>query len=64
MAVKKGKVRMTISMDAQSADAIKIFSDALKMTKSEFVEDVCMAFIHNVSVKQAERRKKAKKGDA
>ena len=62
--VKEGKVRMTISMDKESANAINIFSDAMKMSKSEFVEDVCMAFIQDVAKKQAERRKKAKKGDA
>ena len=56
---------MTISMDEQSAKAIQIFAEALHMKKSEFIEDVCMTFIHDVSQAQAERRKKkAKKGDA
>lgn len=69
MPVRKGKVVMTISMDEQSAKAIEIFSEALNMKKSEFIEDVCMAFIQDVSRKQAERRKKAeakakKKGKA
>lgn len=64
MAVRKGKVVMTISMDEQSAKAIQIFAEALNMKKSEFIEDVCMTFIHDVAQKQAERRKKAKKGDA
>ena len=65
MAVRKGKVVMTISMDEQSAKAIQIFAEALHMKKSEFIEDVCMTFIQDVSRKQAERRKKkAKKGDA
>lgn len=65
MGVRKGKVVMTISMTEQSAKAIEIFSEALNMKKSEFIEDVCMAFIQDVARKQAERRKKkAKKGDA
>lgn len=59
MAVRKGKVVMTISMSEQSAKAIEIFSEALNMKKSEFIEDVCMAFIQDVSRKQAQRRKEA-----
>lgn len=66
MAVRKGKVVMTISMDERSAEAIQMFADAMNMKKSEFIEDVCMAFIQDVAKKQAERRKlaeaKAKKG--
>jgi len=59
MGVRKGKVVMTISMDARSAEAIQMFSDAMNMKKSEFIEDVCMAFIQDVAKKQAERRKLA-----
>ena len=60
MAVRKGKVVMTISMSEQSAKAIEIFSEALNMKKSEFIEDVCMTFIQDVSRKQAQIRKEAK----
>ena len=57
---------MTISMKEESAKAIQMFSEALKMSKSEFIEDVCLTFIHDVARKQASRRKeeKAKKGRA
>lgn len=66
MAVRKGKVVMTISMREESAKAIDMFANALKMSKSEFIEDVVMTFIGDVAKKQAERRKqeKAKKGRA
>ena len=57
---------MTISMREESAKAISMFADALKMTKSEFIEDVVMTFIGDVAKKQAERRKQKqeKKGRA
>lgn len=66
MAVRKGKVVMTISMKEESAKAISMFADALKMKKSEFIEDVVMTFIGDVAKAQANRRKqeKAKKGKA
>lgn len=59
MAVRKGKVVMTISMSEQSAKAIQIFAEALHMKKSEFIEDVCMTFIQDVSRQQTKRRKEA-----
>ena len=66
MAVRKGKVVMTISMREESAKAIQMFADALKMNKSNFIEDVVMTFIGDVAKAQANRRKqeKAKKGRA
>ena len=60
----KDKVRLTISIHPQSLDLIGKFADGLKMSKSEFLEDVAMTFIKDVVTKAQDKRKNTKKGKA
>lgn len=65
--VGKDKIRVSISMSKTHFDLISKFADAIKMTKSEFIEDVCVTFIGDVVKHQQEmnkKRKEAKKGQA
>ena len=52
----KDKVRLTISIHPQSLDLIGKFADGLKMSKSEFLEDVAMTFIKDVVTKAQDKR--------
>lgn len=64
MAISKNKKRVDISLRIECYDLISKFADAMNMTKSEFIEDVCVAFINDVVKQQEARRKQAKKKEA
>lgn len=61
MAISKGKARLDISLKKESLDLITKFADAMGMTKSQFIEDVCISFIADVVKHQQELRKNSKK---
>ena len=60
MAIAQNKVNIKITLSKNSLDLISKFADAMKMTKSEFIEGVCVAFIGDV-VKQHQQKAKQKK---
>lgn len=64
MAVSKNKTRVQVSMRKEALDLIEKFAEATNMTKSEFIEDVCLAFIKDVCTHQQKLREQAKKGKA
>lgn len=59
MAISKDKTRLVVSMRKETADLIDKFAEATHMTKSEFVENVCIAFIKDVCETQKKMRKQA-----
>lgn len=64
MPVSAKKTRLYITIKKESLDLFTKFSEALGMTKSEFMEDICLSFIQDVVKKQQERRKSQQKGKA
>ncbi len=58
--LSKEKARLEVSIKKESLDLITNFSKALGMKKSEFIEEVCLAFISDVCKKSKERRKNKK----
>lgn len=61
MAIKKSKKRFEISMDKKSYDLISKFSEVMHLTKSEFIESCCCAYIKEVVDYQLAQRKGDKK---
>jgi hypothetical protein len=55
MAIAQNKTNIKITLSKNSLDLISKFADAMKMTKSEFIEEVCISFIADV-VKQQQQR--------
>lgn len=67
MAISKEKTSVKISIHKRSLDLIDKFASAMKMSKSEFIESVCVTFIGDVVKKQQQMRKantQTKKGKA
>ena len=60
MAISKEKKRVSITITKTADDLISKFAEALGMTKSKFVQDVCLTFIKDV-VAKAEKKRKNKK---
>ena len=61
MAISKDKKRFEISMDKKSFELIETFSKAMHLTKSDFIESCCCAYIKAV-VEHQEAQRKQKKG--
>ena len=61
MAISKNKKRFEISMDKKSFELIETFSKAMHLTKSDFIESCCCAYIKAV-VEHQEAQRKQKKG--
>lgn len=58
---KDRNVVLQITITKEAKEAISMFAEALKMTKSEFIESVCMTFISDVAKNSKKNRQKAKK---
>ena len=64
MPISKNKKRFEISMDKASYELISKFSEAMGLTKSDFIESCCCAYIKEVVESQeALRLQKEKKGE-
>ena len=63
MAISKNKKRFEISMDKNSYELISKFADAMHLTKSDFIESCCCAYIKEVIETQEMLRKQNKKGE-
>lgn len=61
MAISKEKVNIKITLNKNSLDLISKFAEVTKMTKSEFIEEVCVTFIADVVKQQQEKRAKENK---
>lgn len=59
--ISKNKKRFEISMDKKSYDLISKFSEVMHLTKSEFIESCCCAYIKEVVDYQLAQRKGEKK---
>ena len=63
MPISKNKKRFEISMDKNSYELISKFADAMHLTKSDFIESCCCAYIKEVIEAQEMLRKQNKKGE-
>ena len=59
--IKEDNVRISITMKKESLDCISIFAKQLKLSKSEFIECVCIKHIQDVCIAQERKRQLAKK---
>ena len=55
--ISKNKKRFEISMDKNSYELISKFSEAMHLTKSDFIESCCCAYIKEVIETQEMLRK-------
>lgn len=62
MAIKESKKRFEISMDKKSYELISKFSEAMHLTKSDFIESCCCMYIKSVVEYQTAKRKEKKNG--
>lgn len=58
MAISKDKKRFEISMDKKSYDLISKFSEAMHLTKSDFIESCCCMYIKSVVEYQTAQKEK------